>query len=717
MRRLPGMSAIVGGLFVMIAFSIAPSEARITRIEITKVEPAFGGQAFGDIGAYERVIGRAYGEVDPRLPANAIIQDIALAPQSPKGLVEYVTDIDILRPADRSKGNGILFFNVVNRGNKGGLAAFNADVPVGLPQHVADNNAVKVTGDGLMMKQGYTLIWFGWQGDVLPGNNRMTLSVPVAKNVDGSPITGVVRGEFIVRAPAKTLNLSTGWFTLMSHASYPTVSIDNRTPLADGFLPILTVRAKEQDPRVAIPNTEWSFGSCPEGGTAIPGDRQICLPAGFQPGRIYELIYRAKDPLVLGLGFAAMRDLAAFLKHEEKDEGQTANPVYRASNKALVMGTSQSGRFIRTFLHLGFNADERGRIAFEGAYPHIGGGLISLNVRFAQPGHAWGDQVNHLYPAYDFPFTYAKQTDPLTNRTQGVLDRCTGSGTCPKIFHVATALEIWEGRQSLGLTDPLGKRDVADPPNVRTFIMASTQHGAAPLPLPTAEPFGACQQQPNPNPQVWTMRALLTALVAWVRDDREPPSSVVASIANQTLVPPSEVKFPTIPANAYGNVRRPAVRFLGVHNPLGVLDFGPQYVAADTSGVISIEPPKRGDARYGILVHQVDEDGNDLGGVRGVHLEVPVGTYTGWNLGRRDHFEDGFCSLQGSFIPFARTKQERLETGDSRRSMEERYPSKEAYVAAVRKAADKLVSGRLLLSEDAKRLVGEAESEGIRLAP
>ena len=717
MRPLTSTCAVAAGLFAIVGLCAAPLEARITRIEITKVEPAFGGQTFGDVGPYERVIGRAYGEVDPSLPANAIIQDIALAPKNANGSVEYISDIDILRPVDRSKGNGILFFNVVNRGTKGGLSAFNADVPVGLPQNVADNNAVKAAGDGLMMKQGYTLVWFGWQGDVLPGNNRVTFSAPVAKNADGTPITGVVRAELIVRAPAKTLNLSTGWFTVMSHASYATVSVDNRTSLADGFLPTLTVRAKEQDPRVAIANTEWSFGSCPEGGAATPGDRQICLPSGFQPGRIYELIYRAKDPLVLGLGFAAMRDLAAFLKHEEKDEGQTANPVYRTGNKALVMGTSQSGRFIRTFLHLGFNADERGRIAFEGAYPHIGGGLISLNVRFAQPGHAWGEQVNHLYPAYDFPFTYAKQTDPLTNRTQGILDRCTASGTCPKIFHVATALEIWEGRQSLGLTDPLGKRDIADPPNVRTFIMASTQHGSAPLPLPTAEPFGVCQQQPNPNPQLWTMRALLTALVAWVRDDKEPPSSVVASIAARTLVPPSEVKFPAIPANAYGNVRRPPVRFLGVHNPLGVLDFGPQYVAADSSGVITIEPPKRSDARYGILVHQVDEDGNDLGGVRGVHLQAPIGTYTGWNLGRGDRFEDGFCSLQGSFIPFARTKQERLDTGDPRRSMEERYPSKDAYVVAVRKAADKLVSARLLQLEDAKRLAGEAESEGIRLAP
>jgi hypothetical protein len=700
-------------LLAMVVLSWSLAEARITRIEVTKVESAFGGQTFGDVGAYERVIGRAYGEVNPSLPVNVIIQDIGRAPRNAKGLVEYVTDIDILRPANRAKGNGILFFNVVNRGNKGGLAAFNADVPNSL----ADNNAVKVPGDGFMMRQGYTIVWFGWQADVLPGNNRMTLTVPVARNSDGSSITGIVRTELITQTPTKTLNLSSGWFTTMTHASYPTVSVDNHTALADGFLPTLTVRAKEQEPRVPIANTEWSFGSCPEGGTAAPGDRQICFPSGFQPGRIYELIYRAKDPIVLGLGFAATRDLAAFLKREQKDDAQTPNPVFRDGNKALLMGTSQSGRFVRSFIQLGFNTDEKGRMAFEAAYPHIGGGLMPLNVRFAQPGRAWGDQVDHLYPAYDFPFSYAKQTDPLTGRTQGVLDRCSATHTCPKIFHVATALEVWEGRQSLGITDPLGKRDIADLADVRTFIMASTQHSVAALPLPTAPPFGNCQQQPNPNPQVWTMRALLTALVAWVREDKAPPASVVPRIADGTLVAPSNVSFPSIPANTYGNVQRTAVRFLAVHDPLQVLDFGNTYSAKDSSGVITIEPPRRGTASYGVLVPQVDADGNDLGGVRSVYLQVPIGTYTGWNLGRRDRFEDGFCSLQGSFVPFAQTRQERLATGDPRLSIEERYPSKDTYIAAVRTAAEQLVSARLLLPDDAKRLVGEAESEGTRPAP
>jgi hypothetical protein len=543
------------------------------------------------------------------------------------------------------------------------------------------------------------------------------MQVPVARNPDGSPITGLVREEIVVQAPATTVNLSTGQFTGLTHASYPTVSLDNRTPLADGFLPTLTVRAREQDARVAIPNSEWSFASCAPGTAATPSATQLCYPAGFQPGRLYELIYRAKDPTVLGLGYVAMRDLAAFFKHAERDASGTPNPLYRAGAKAVIQGSSQSGRNIRTFIHLGFNQEETGRIAYDGAYPHIGGGLAALNIRFAHPGRAWGEQVDHLYPAYDFPFTYARVQDPISGRTQGVLDRCTVTNTCPLIFHVATALEMWEGRQSLGLTDPSGVQDVTEPANVRTYIMASTQHGAAPLPLAVQPPFGNCQQQPNPNPQLWTMRALLVAFTAWVRDGVAPPLSAVPRIGDGTLVPPEDLRFPAIPASSYGGVPRPAVRFLRVTNPLHVLDFGSQYVAADTSGIVTQEPPKLSSRTYRVLVPNVDADGNDVAGIRSVHLQVPIGTYTGWNLGRAGRFEDGFCSLQGSFIPFARTLAERVATGDPRPSIEERYPTREAYVAAVRAAAERLVAQRYLLADDAARLVAQAERDGIRVEP
>jgi Alpha/beta hydrolase domain len=693
---------------------VTGAEARITRIEIQRTEPAFNGRVFGGTGAYERVIGKAYGEVDPQLPANAIIQDIGLASRNAKGMVEYVTDIDILRPADRSKGNGILFFNIHNRGNKGGIGLFNADVPPNL----AEINNLANPGDGFLQRQGYTMIWFGWQPDVLAGNNRLTMTVPVARNPDGSPITGLVRSELVTVTPTTTLNLSSGWFTALNTTSYPTVSTDNRTPLADGVVPTLTVRAKEQEPRIPIANTEWTFGACPQGGEVTASDTQICYRAGFKPGRLYELVYRAKDPLVLGLGFAAARDLGAFLKAEPKDDTGRDNPVFVKDAKSIVMGSSQSGRFVRTLIHLGFNRDERGQIVFDGAFPHIGGGLMPLNVRFGQPGRAAGtEQVDRLYPGASFPFAYGTETDPLTGERGGILERCAATNTCPKIVHAATALEMWELRQSLGFTDSLGIRDLIEPPNVRSYIMASTQHSPAPLPLATKEPFGFCQQQSNPNPHTWTVRALLQNLAAWIKDGTEPPPSARPTIAAGTLVAPDQVRFPSIPANRYGDTSRPAPHFMRLYNPLHAQDYGEDFRPEQASGIISVDPPKVSPAQYGTLVSQVDADGNDLDGIRNVFVQVPIGTYTGWNLFNRSFYEDGFCTLQGSFIPFARTRAERMATSDPRLSIEERYHSKETYVAAVRTAADGLVAKRYLLAEDAARLVSEAERDGIRAAP
>ncbi len=701
MRRIRNLLFAVSASTVV----FTGAQARIVDIEIVKTEPAFAGLAFGKVGGFELVTGKAHGVLDPNAAANAPIQDLALAPRNAKGMVEYTTDIAILRPADPKKSNNILLFNVINRGNKGAVSLFNADVPGDL----AANNAVANAGDGWLQQQGYTTIWFGWQADVLPGNNRMTLTVPVARNKDGSSITGTVRSEIVVTAPATSVALSTGWFTGLTHAAYPTVSTDNKTPLADGFLPSLTVRARENAPRVAIPNAAWSFGAC---GEAKPDDRKICLSTGFQPGHQYEVLYRAKDPLVLGIGMAVARDLGTYMKSARSPT------VHGPAVKTTIMGTSQSGRFIRTMLLLGFNRNETGSgKAFDAALPHIGGGLLGLNIRFGAPGRGWNDQVDHLSPAYEFPFSYSKQTDPLTGRSAGVLDRCAATNTCPTIVHAATVLEIWEGRQSLGFTDPLGRQDVADPPNVRSYIMASTQHAPAGLPLPTKAPFGACYQQSNPNPHTWTMRALLDGLTGWVRDGIAPPPSQIPTIAAGTLVAPDAVRFPAIPANGYGGVDRPAVRFLGVHNPLPVFDRGPGYKAGEISGVLGKEPPGIGTARYGVLVPQVDADGNDIGGIRNVYIQAPIGTYTGWNLFRDDWFANGFCTLAGSFVPFAANRAEREKTGDGRLSLEERYPTPGAYVAAVTKAAQGLVAQRLLLPDDANRLIAEAEAKGVRSGP
>jgi hypothetical protein len=364
----------------------ASVQARIVRVEIAKSEPAFNGQSFGTTGAYQHLTGRAYGELDPADPHNAIIQDIRLAPRNAHGMVEYSTDIELLKPADQARGNGVLFFEVVNRGNKLAPSRFNADV-------AGNWNTLASPGDGLLFRDGYTMIWFGWQQDVSPGNARILMPPVIAHNADGSAITGVVRSEITTPVPATTLAISSSWQTAAAPPDvYPAASLDTRTAT-------LTVRSREQDPRVPIPGDAWHFGRCGADGVGTPDARHLCYTAGFQPGRLYELIYTAKDPKVLGIGFAATRDLGAFFKTARAD-----NPVYRAGQTAIIEGSSQSGRMIRTFLHLGFNQDEAGKRVFEGAYPHIGGGLIPLNVRFGQPGRAWGEQTDHLYPAYDFPF-------------------------------------------------------------------------------------------------------------------------------------------------------------------------------------------------------------------------------------------------------------------------------------------------------------------------
>ncbi|MDE3175311.1 MAG: hypothetical protein KGM15_04280 [Pseudomonadota bacterium] len=714
MRRLL-LSLSIGSLAALTCACVA--QARVTRIEIIKTEPAFAGASFGEVGPYERLQGRVTGELDPADPANAIIQDLALAPRNARGMVEYTSDLDMIRPADPARGNRALLFEVVNRGNKLAPFLFHEGVTGG----VAEHNGLTEPGDGWLMRQGYTLIWFGWEMDVQPGLGRVGLAPIVAHNRDGSAISGVVRSEMVTSKPAANLpiNLSQQiqFYPPDSYDSYPTFSRDNQTPAADGFLPSLTVRARAQDPRETIPNDQWSFAVCEPGKPPTPDDKHVCYSKGFQPGRLYELMYRAKDPTVDGVGFAATRDIGAYFRTVAKDPSGAANPFYRPGEVAILEGTSQSGRMIRSFLALGFNRDEDGRQVFDTAYPHIGGGLMPLNLRFSQPYRAWGEQADHDYPAYDFPFSYAHQTDPLTGRSQGLLDRCTATQTCPKIFHVATALEMWEGRQSLGLTDPLGVRDVADPANVRTFIMASTQHVAAGLPLPSAAPFGNCQQQPNPNPQVWTLRALLSALTDWARDDKPPPASAVPHIADGTLVAPDQVRFPEIPANNYGGVERPAMLPLRVYDTLHVLDFGPLYRAGDSSGIITREPPLVSTGSYGVLEIQVDADGNDVGGLRSAFERTPIGTYTGWNSGRKDRFENGMCNLVGSFAPFAATKAERLAIGDNRLSIEERYPTKEAYLAMFRRGVDDLVAQRYLLPEDAKLLEDRAQSTGVRTAP
>jgi hypothetical protein len=691
LRRAALMAAAL--LFASAALARPPeAAARIVRVETIRVEPAFGGRTFGAVGAYEHVVAVAHGEVDPADPANALVQDLALAPRNARGLVEYAADVEMLRPADPGRGNGTVLHELPNRGDKYLLAlTFHRDVPWG--------NTLTDAGDGWLLAEGYTLLWSGWQGDLIPGEGRVGLRVPVARGPNGAPIEGPVRAEFALRQRAFTLPLSYGWFTAWRHLSYPTVSRNHRAPLPDGSRPALTVRDFERDPPERVPDDAWSFGACADGRTVTPSDADVCLFAGFEPGRLYELVYRARDPLVLGLGYAAVRDLGAFLKRGPN--GASGDRLWRGERPPTLVlhGVSQPARNMRTWLHLGFNADEAGRPVYDALLPHVGAGRAQLDSRFAQPGRAWGHQLDRRYPAYEFPLAYAEATDPGTGRVGSVLARCRATGTCPRVVHVVSAHELWDGRGSLVSTDPRGTRDLADPPEVRQFVLASAQHAPAWESTP-----GDCLYPRNPAPHRETMRALLVALTRWARDGVAPPASRLPRIADGTLVPPADVRFPAIPG----------VRAPGFTNGLPRLDFGPRFRPEDERGIVDLEPPRVLDAEaYTVLVPQTDGDGNDLGGVRTTTIAAPVGTYTGWNLGRSGRWPGTLCSLQGTYLPFARTRAAREAAGDPRPSLEERYGDHAGYVTAVRRAAAALVADRLLLPADAARLAAEAEASEV----
>jgi hypothetical protein len=549
-------------------------------------------------------------------------------------------------------------------------------------------------GDGFLQNQGFTIVWSGWQPDVAAGGGRLTMTAPVAHRHNGDAITGRVRGEYIVTAPATTQNLSSGSFTGLTHTSFPTVSLDNRDAQ-------LTRRTKEADPRVAIPASDWAFADCtaaPFPGT--PSATQICLKDGFSPDAIYELLYTAKDPTVSGLGFAATRDLIAFLRHAQKDDAGTANPLAGAIRTALTHGTSQAGRYLRTFLLLGFNRDEHGRTVFDGMNPHLASQLLPLNVRFGQPGRAYGQHEDHLYPTAQPPFTYGVSLDGIARDVGGILDACQRTRTCPRIIHTVSSTEYWQGRMSLDTTDVHGRFDLPQPPDVRIFHFAGTQH------VPAATPAtGICQQLSNPNPYQPHLRALLLALRAWAVSGSPPPASRFSTLREGTLVDSAQ--------RAIGWPNIPGVRYSGIVNQLRLLDHGRRFDIDRESGIVDEPPRAQPHADYGVLVPRVDADGNELGGLRPVGVEAPIGTFTGWNLRRAGFSEDEECGLTGSFIPFAATRADRDVSGDPRRSLEERYHDHAGYVAAVRAAADRLVAAHLLLPADADLIVAQADASAI----
>jgi len=668
----------------MLALGLAQAaEARVTSITITSIVPAYGGASFGSVGPYQFVTGIANGAVDPADPKNAVIQDIALAPLDAKGRVEYSTNFQILMPVDESKGNHIMLTEIVNRGNELDPSFFNIGVTSSAP-----------AGDGFLENQGLTLVWTGWQADlVAPASNPglVTMSAPIAHYRNGQTITGVVRSEWIVSTPTSTQNI-------LADSSSNTPGYASVTTSNAGLR--LTERVHQNDPKVPIPNSDWAFADCTSTPfPGVPNSQKVCLKNGFDTNHIYELIYTAKDPIVMGLGLAALRDVSAFFHNVATDDSGTANPLAGQITHTLLNGISQSGRLLRTYLDLGFNEDESGKQVFEGMQPHIGSLWNYINVRFSQPGRLAGTQhTEKQYPGPESPLTYQPSFDPLTGQTSGIFDRCTQTGTCPKIVHTMTDIEYWEASGRGDTTDPLGTRDLSLPSNVRIYQFSSNQHGGfSPVAaLPTST--GICEQLPDANTYTYNIRALLVALEQWVANGTLPPASLYSRLDHRSLVPLNQIRFPRIP---------------GVTGPAGIFNThiayyrGPRYDADDLSGIIAIEPPIPL-VEYPSLAPQIDVDGNDIDGLRSHILQAPLGTYTGWNVRAAGFSQGDACDLTGSYIPFAATKAQRKASGDPRLSLQERYGSTAGYVAAVTAAVNSLVSQRLMLASDASGAISNA---------
>jgi hypothetical protein len=653
----------LAALFVLAFPAIVTAE--VVRWDIAKREPYAGGKSRGDAGAYEQWSGVVHFAVDPAHAANQQIVDLQLAPRNAAGQVEFSADFRMLVPADRSKANGAVFYEVNNRGNP-------------TATRIIDGGA-----DDFLCRQGFVVLWSGWLAEVQPGDGKMRLQAPVAQEA-GRPIRGIVRSELVVDKAVPRASLSHRG----NLGSYP----PTERGLAEARV---TRREREADARQVIPQGDWKLVSSIVSDAERAGQLPLIeleVTGGLQPGWIYEVVYEGEGSLVQGTGLAGIRDIVASLKHGvgdrnplRKDDGQ---PLV---NRALAFGTSQSGRCLRHFLWEGFNADEQGRRVLDGVISHVaGGGLGYFNQRFAAPTRTNGQHDEHLFPADYFPFTYGDSTDPFTNQTDGILKKSRATNTVPKIFHTQSSSEYWHRSGSLVHTDPLGKQDAEMPPEVRLYTFGGTQHGPG-NGFPAAK--GGGQLPANPANYTPLMRALVLALDAWVKDGQEPPPSIYPRIADGTLVGwrKHEIGWPAIPGVNYPEViQQPAY-----------LDRGPRWAS---ERIATIEPPEV-KGQYVVKVPACDADGNERGTLNLPAITVPVATYTSWNLrGESIGAAGELLNLQGGYIPFARTREARQEAKDPRPSLAERYTSYEEYERRYLEAAERLVGRRYLLAEELPRL-------------
>jgi hypothetical protein len=665
----------------------------VEQLEIKSITDAYGGASFGSVGPYRVISGIVHGQISPIHPANAGIVDLNRAPLDSDGFVAYTTDFVMLRPKNPATAKRILFYDVVNRGSKLALGTFNGAGAKFEPGQ---------QGDALLLREGYTIVWSGWQGDILQSGNggaggRIGANLPSASNADGTPITGMSREEVIFD---NTNNPAS--FVL----TYPAASLDPSQVTFNARESWTTPKGMTwNSPSAAIPAGDWKY--------LDETHVSVTRPASMDAGAIYSFIYPAKNPIVLGIGFAAVRDLISFLRNDSADRKGTPNPlndlkqapcaIKPASGRcptnpatnvdlAIGEGISQSGRFTRDFLWQGFNDDARGHKVFDGLLPIIPGSRKTYtNVRWGQPGRWSRGHEDHFQPGDQFPFTYAVTTDPVSGAADGLLKKCLASGTCPKIMQLDGAFELWGGRGSLLVTDGAG-HEIPIPDSVRLYMVPGTQHGGG-NGVGSEMETASCQNPSSAVIERTTDRALVPAMEAWLTTGTAPPTSQYPTISAGTLVRPasrSQVGFP--------DLSKIGVNYTGAYNELFLTNY------SQAAPVIALDKP------YQILVPKTDADGNDVSGVRVPDVAVPIATYTGWNLRKAGFAEGDLCMSTGSTIRFATTAAARKTNGDPRLSLAERYGSEADYVDKVRAAAQALVGQRLLLQEDVDFFVKTAQT-------
>ena len=633
---------------ILFSLTVAEAPARVVRIEVVTRGDFKNGRAH----SFEKLTGRIHFEIDPRLRQNRIIRDLDLAPKNTAGNVEFSADFELIKPKDLRSGNGALLFEVANRGHQLMLAPLDQP-PSGAPPQALEADP----GEGLLMREGYSALWVGWQFDVdADADGLLGFEAPIAAG-DDQPVEGLVRSEIRVKEKIRVQGLGD-----RGHRGY---AVSNK----DDPQNVLTVRDTPTGERQVIPRAHWRFAR-EEDGRVHPDPAHVYLESGFEPGRIYEIIYVSRNPAVAGTGLAAIRDAISRLKHEGAVELSIPTGLLRRS---IAIGASQSGRLLRTFLYDGFNEDENGRRVFDGVIPLIAGGKRgSFNHRFAQPSRG---SASFFYPPDIFPSLDASQTHPATGKTDGLLAGIPPP-IMPKVFHIHSSTEYWRSSAALTHTTVDGRSDTTPLENVRIYHFSGTRHNPFPRFPPRGSPQGF---RDNPNASVWFLRALLLAMDRWIDDGTPPPPSQFPSIDGGSLVELSALDFPRV-----GSLRAP-IRVRREY----VLNHGPDFLER---GIISKEPPDVGRA-YPFLVPAVDESGNEVGGLRSPSISVPLGTYTGWSPGEPE-------SNRGIFIPFARTEAQRLAAGDPRPSIAERYTGLDEYLDLVAREARVLVEGGYLLGED-----------------